>query len=112
MSSISTAAPQTAATHTAARPRFLGVLRGELFKIMHQRMNWIMLPILYFLSSVRWLVLPLGRGDVKAQLAAQPYDALHTLMADNLGIFRVFVGFFLIILTARAIGLDYQQGTI
>lgn len=111
MSSISAAVPQTA-TQTAARPRFLGLLRGELFKIMHQRMNWIMLPILYFLCSVRWLALPLGRGDVKAQLAAQPYDALHTLMAQNLGIYRVFIGFFLIILTARAIGLDYQQGTI
>jgi len=111
MSSISTAAPLTA-TRRAIRPRFWGLVRGELFKIMHQRMNWVMLPILYFLCSVRWLVLPLGRGDVKAQLAAQPYDALHTLMADNLAIYRVFVGFFLIILTARAIGLDYQQGTI
>lgn len=111
MSSISAAVPQTA-TQTTARPRFLGLLRGELFKIMHQRMNWIMLPILYFLCSVRWLALPLGRGNVKDQLVAQPYDALHSLMAQNLGIFRVFVGFFLIILTARAIGLDYQQGTI
>lgn len=111
MSSISTAAPRTA-IQTAAKPRVWGLLRGELFKIMHQRMNWVMLPILYFLCSVRWLALPLGRGDVKAQLAAQPYDVLHTLMADNLGIYRVFVGFFLIILTARAIGLDYQQGTI
>ncbi|HEX6779057.1 MAG TPA: ABC transporter permease subunit [Ktedonobacterales bacterium] len=112
MSSISAAVPQTA-TRTAVRPRFWGLLRGELFKIMHQRMNWIMLPILYFLCSVRWLALPLGRGgNIKAQILAQPYDALHTLMAQNLGIFRVFVGFFLIILTARAIGLDYQQGTI
>jgi ABC-2 type transport system permease protein len=111
MSSISTAVPLTA-TQKATRPSFWGLLGGELFKIMHQRMNWIMLPVLYFLSSVRWLVLPLGRGDIKSQLAAQPYDVLHTLMADNLGIYRVFVGFFLIILTARAIGLDYQQGTI
>lgn len=111
MSSISTAAPRTA-LHTAAKPSFVGLVRGELFKMMHQRMNWVLLPILYFLSSVRWLVLPLGRGDIKAQLAAQPYAGLHTLMADNLGIYRVFVGFFLIILTARAIGLDFQQGTI
>jgi ABC-type transport system involved in multi-copper enzyme maturation permease subunit len=111
MSSISTAVP-LAATQRAIRPRFWGLVRGELFKIMHQRINWVMLPILYFLCSVRWLVLPLGRGDIKAQLAAHPYAGLHTLMADNLGIFRVFVGFFLIILTARAIGLDYQQGTI
>jgi len=72
----------------------------------------VMLPILYFLCSARWLALPLGRGDVKDQIVTQPYDTLHTLMAENLGIFRVFVGFFLIILTARAIGLDYQQGTI
>jgi ABC-type transport system involved in multi-copper enzyme maturation permease subunit len=111
MSSISTAAPLTATKH-ALRPSFVGLTRGELFKIMHQRMNWVMLPILAFFCSVRWLVLPLGRGDVKAQLAAQPYDALHTLMGDNLGVYRVFVGFFLIILTARALGLDYQQGTI
>ncbi|HLV99486.1 MAG TPA: ABC transporter permease [Ktedonobacterales bacterium] len=111
MSSISTVAPLTA-TQRAIRPRFWGLTRGELFKIMHQRMNWVMLPILAFLCSVRWLVLPLGRGDIKSQIAAQPYDALHTLMADNLGVYRVFVGFFLIILTARAIGLDFQQGTI
>ena len=112
MSSISTAAPLTAPQASAAKPRFWGLIWGELFKIMHQRMNWIMLPILYFFSSVRWLVVPLGRGDIKSQLAAQPYAVLHGLMADNLGVFRVFVGFFLIILTARAIGLDYQQGTI
>ncbi len=111
MSSISTAVPQTA-TRAALKPRFWGLVRGELFKIAHQRMNWVMLPILYFLCSARWLALPLGRGDVKDQIVTQPYDTLHTLMAENLGIFRVFVGFFLIILTARAIGLDYQQGTI
>jgi ABC-type transport system involved in multi-copper enzyme maturation permease subunit len=111
MSSISAAVPQTA-TRAALKPRFWGLVRGELFKITHQRMNWVMLPILYFLCSVRWLSLPLGRGDVKDQIVTQPYDVLHTLMAQNLGIFRVFVGFFLIILTARAIGLDYQQGTI
>lgn len=111
MSSISTALPQTA-TRAALKPRFWGLVRGELFKITHQRMNWVMLPILYFLCSARWISLPLGRGNVKDQLVAQPYAALHTLMDQNLGIFRVFIGFFLIILTARAIGLDYQQGTI
>ena len=111
MSSISTTVPQTA-TRAALKPRFWGLVRGELFKITRQRMNWVMLPILYFLCSARWLSLPLGRGNVKDQIVAQPYDALHTLMAQNLGIYRVFVGFFLIILTARAIGLDYQQGTI
>ncbi len=113
MSSVSTTMAPLTTTQTALKPRFFGLLRGELFKITHQRMNWIMLPILYFLSSARWISLPLGRGnEIKTQLQTQPYDVLHTLMGQNLGIYRVFIGFFLIILTARMIGLDYQQGTI
>ena len=70
MSSISTAAPLTA-PQAAAKPRFWGLIWGELFKIMHQRMNWMMLPILYFFSSVRWLVLPLqGRQQITTGSAA------------------------------------------
>ncbi len=111
MTSISTPVPLTT-QHTAAKPRFGGLLWGELFKIMHQRMNWIVLPILYFFSSLRWLLLPLDSHDIKTRLATEPYPVLHTLMADNLGVYRGFVGFFLILVTARAIGLDYQQGTI
>jgi len=113
MSSISTTMPPLTATKAALKPRFFGLLGGELFKITHQRINWILLPILYFLCSARWLTLPLGRGgEIKTLIQVQPYDVLHTLMAQNLGIYRVFIGFFLIILTARVIGLDYQQGTI
>ncbi len=112
MSSISTATPLTT-LQRATRPSFWGLTWSELFKIMHQRMNWVMLPILYFLSLVRWPTLLLqAPGDEQYQFTHTPYERLHELMAENLGIYRVFVGFFLIILTARAIGLDYQQGTI
>ena len=112
MSSMGTAVPQTA-TRAALKPRFWGLVRGELFKIMHQRLNWVMLPFLYFLSSVRWPALLLqAPGDEQYQFAYTPYERLHGLMDENLGLFRAFVGFYLIIVTARAIGLDYQQGTI
>src|SRR5207247_4332322 len=49
---------------------------------------------------------------VKASLDHAPLLFLTNRMMQNLAILRVFIGIFLLVLTAFVIGLEYQLGTI
>jgi ABC-2 type transport system permease protein len=92
------------------RPTFWGVFRGEFFKAVHQRLTWVgavlaFCPIAFFflLSSMA------GHNN---QLVAHPYHIMHQEIEAELIMVRVFLGFLLMAVTVRIIGLDYQQGTI
>lgn len=112
MSTIAT--PSTSMTATQVRaghPSFFGIVGGELLKISRMWLTWIMgvlllgtmvLPYLFTLNSV----------DSKASLLNNPLHFLYNETQVNLSVFRVFVGFFLIILTAYVIGQEFQYGTI
>lgn len=100
-------------------PTFLGVLRGELFKLSRQRLNW-------------WLALGVGVVTVGVYIAALLYNVssndhhlsmqdtlrnppqlfLWHLMGLALDFQRALVGIFVLIVTARMVGLDFQQGTL
>ncbi len=102
------------ATASAARPTFFGVLRGELFKLTRQRANYF----LVFLVSAAALA-PHGyflffsdHSAIQQQLQDPPQLFLYQTMGATLDIQRVFVGIFLLVATARMVGLEYQNGTI
>jgi len=116
---MSTVMTPAAAEHTQGqrqntRPSFFGIVRGEFFKILHQRLNWIMLILLGGIITLPYLI-ELSVPRIKAGLtgpASGQLSFFYNGMEANLSILRVFIGIFLLIMTARVIGLEYQLGTI
>jgi ABC-2 type transport system permease protein len=113
------AAPTTGARASAAYPTFLGVLRGELFKLSRQRLNWWMALGLLVLTLGPYIGLPLYNGAsnsnhqfILTSLQHPPQFFLWMLMGLTLDLQRAIIGIFLLIATARMVGLDFQQGTI
>ncbi len=95
----------------APTPSFVGVLGGELFKLMRQRLNWLLLLMLAGTTSIYYLF-ALGIRGVKDDLLTDPLGSYVSLMSRELTIIRGFIGIFLMIATARMVGLEYQEGTI
>jgi ABC-type transport system involved in multi-copper enzyme maturation permease subunit len=96
--------------HTAT-PSFPGIVRGEIFKVSRQWTIWIMLVLLTGIIILPYLVM-VTAPNAKSGLEHAPLAFLTSRIEDNLAVLRVFSGFFLLILTARIIGLEYQLGTI
>lgn len=95
----------------AATPSFFGIVRGELFKVSRQWMNWLMLLMLAGVMTLPYLVTFTVTGT-KADIQGTPLHFLNNHIGSSLVVMRVFIGFFLLILTANVIGLEYQLGTI
>ncbi|MGH2485045.1 MAG: ABC transporter permease, partial [Ktedonobacterales bacterium] len=112
MSATIAATTPIAATelHTA-RPTFVGLVRGELFKISKQRATWILAILLLGIICFPFLI-NFAIRDLKDQLAFDPLQALYRNMSENLLMLRIFSGTFLILVTARLIGMEYSGGTI
>ena len=92
-------------------PSFLGIVRGELLKISRQWATWIMLLLWLGIICLPYLLL-LTSPDIKDSLLHNALPFLYNREEGNLAILRIFSGIFLIVLTASAIGLEYQLGTI
>jgi ABC-type transport system involved in multi-copper enzyme maturation permease subunit len=87
------------------------MLGGELFKLTRQRLNWLLLLMLAGTTSIYYLF-SLGAPRLREFLLADPLGSYVSLMSRELAIIRMFIGLFLMIATARMVGLEYQQGTI
>lgn len=110
MSASIAAASGTATTH-ALRPTFVGMLRGELFKITRQRSVWVATILLAGLVCAPNLIYLLAQS-VKDQLAIAPLEVLYTMMERDLAVVRAFGGFYLLVLAGLMVGQEYQLGTI
>lgn len=111
MSSVSlTPTIPTRATTGSTRTSFLGLLRGELRKIMHMRITWVMAAIIT-VFAIGLQILLLG-GNSKTQLQNDPLGFFYLVMEGDLSFLRVFSGIFLLVLAAHVVGLEYQHGTI
>lgn len=95
----------------SSRPSFPGILGGELFKITRQWTTWIMLVLLLGAVSLPFIV-ELTAPNITDNLRHAPLNVFYNQMEISLSVLRVFIGIFLLILTARVIGLEYQLGTI
>jgi len=96
---------------SALRPSFIGLVRGELFKMWSQWTTRILAVILFGATFLPYLLILTGSTN-KTDLAASPVGYTYQIVEISLTILRVFGGVALLIITARAIGLEYQQGTI
>ncbi len=113
MSSVITSAPaeQTQMRMHTVKPSFIGILSGELFKISRQWTTWIMAVLLAGAISLLYII-TLTVPSAKDAINNTPLQFLSVRFESDLAVLRVFCGFFLLILTARVIGLEYQLGTI
>lgn len=96
--------------HTA-KPSFIGLVRGELFKLRQQWATWIMLIIMIALTLFPY-VITFSLQSTANGLNDDPADFLGQWLGLNLMLLRVVGGFILIIMTARMIGQEYNLGTI
>ncbi len=96
--------------HTS-KPSFFGLVGGELFKINRQLTTWIMLVLFVGALCLPYLILFVAT-NTKEAITASGSDFLYSQGVAGLVVMRIFSGFFLIILTARVIGQEYQLGTI
>lgn len=110
MSTIATTPALTKRVHTS-KPSFIGLVRGELFKISHQWSTWIMLVMLIGVICLPYL-LSLTLSDLANTLNHNALSYLTSRTADYLGLFRAFSGIVLAMLAAIAIGREYSLGTI
>lgn len=111
MSATLTTTPIAGSAVRTARPSFIGLVRGELFKISRQRATWVMALLLLGIICFPFLV-NFAVADLKDRIAFEPLVVLYRNMAENLLMLRIFSGTFLILLTARLIGMEYSGGTI
>ena len=111
MSTTVTSAPAEQMRLHTSKPSFFGILGGELFKISRQWIAWVMLVLLAGVIALPYII-TLTVPDVKATIDHTPLLFLTNRITQNLAILRVFIGIFLLVLTAFVIGLEYQLGTI
>ena len=101
---------RTERIHTAT-PSFWGLVQGEFFKISRQWAIWLMLVLLLGVIALPYLV-TFTIANEKASIESNPLYFLTIRMESNVSVLRVFIGIFLLVLTATVIGLEYQLGTI
>ncbi|HCI81996.1 MAG TPA: hypothetical protein DHW02_20160, partial [Ktedonobacter sp.] len=112
MSTITTSAPtsRTERIHTS-KPSFFGLVRGEFFKISRQWAIWLMLVLLLGVIILPYLI-TFTIQNAKESIQSNPLYFLTIRMESNVSVLRVFIGIFLLVLTATIIGREYQLGTI
>jgi ABC-2 type transport system permease protein len=115
VSSITLTATEQKRLHTA-KPSFIGLIGGELFKITRMASTWITFVLMLCFVAAPNILLMLIHADFteKFKLGNSPkaLDAFYNLIQTDFLMIRVFIGFFLIILTANVIGREYQLGTV
>jgi ABC-2 type transport system permease protein len=104
-------APSAPATQTyATRPSFIGIVRGELFKVSRQISTWILAVLLLGAICLPYLV-ELA-SNFKESIQVNPHWAIYKLLGTDMLVLKVFGGAFMIIVTARLLGMEYSGGTI
>jgi len=111
MSATITSHARTLAATATPRPGFLGVLRGELFKLARQRTNWILFLGITGITCLTYYFLVRG-PSTQDSLTQSPLSTLYEVMGYQMAIQRAFIGILLLVATARMMGLEYQNGTI
>ena len=106
-----TTLPDVLPASAAATPNFWGILSGEIFKMIRQPFIWMAAVVCAGSAALPWMIVFLVR-DYKANFQAEAFYQLFINTDRSLSLLRVFAGFFVIIVVARVIGLDYQQGTL
>ena len=93
------------------RPRFTGVLRGELRKVTRHWLTWVLSVLLLGVILLPFIVYA-ATPFTKRNLQSEPLLFMYRMVESNLFVIRVFAGIYLLILTGWLFGMEYQYGTI
>jgi ABC-2 type transport system permease protein len=93
------------------RPSFPGAVRGELLKASRQLTTWVMLGGALLLFCVFALAL-LSTDQIRTQLHQNPQAWFYTLLDILLTLFDTGSGIFLLVVSARLMGMEYSGGTL
>lgn len=110
-------------TEAAVRPNFVSMVQAELFKLIRQRVVWIMGIVVAALLIIEGLVNTftlvaiknIGQGTSQGPggvIQIPQGFVAHYLMETLLSDVRGLIGIFLIVIMVSAIATEYQQGTI
>jgi ABC-2 type transport system permease protein len=106
---VSLSMPATRAPH-ATRPDFPGIVRGELFKVSRQISTWVLAVLYLGAIALPYLVELASSFDESIQ--NNPTWAIYKTLGTDMVVLKIFGGAFMIIATARLIGMEYSGGTI
>jgi len=95
----------------AARPSFRGGLGSEVLKLSRQGMVWAMLGVALLFFAVIALAVPTA-GNLRDELHHDPASLVLTLADGYLAMFDSGAGIFLLLISARLVGMEYGGGTI
>jgi ABC-type transport system involved in multi-copper enzyme maturation permease subunit len=88
----------------------VGIVRGELFKVSRQFSTWILAVLLLGAIGLPYLV------ELSSRFGRSIQDnstwAIYKTLGTDMLVLKVFGGAFMIIVTARLIGMEYSGGTI
>lgn len=93
------------------RPSFIGLVRGELFKVVRQWTPWIALVLLLGILFLPYLIM-FTDPNLKDIIDSRGNPYFYERVAAGLALLRAFGGIILLIVTARVIGQEYSLGTI
>ena len=100
-----------AAPRRLPRPSFLGALGGEVLKLRRQGWIWAMLGVAVALFAVLSLAV-LQVTLMRQTLQSSPSVFVYNLYDIYLNVFDTGAGIFLLIVSARLVGMEYSGGTI
>ncbi|GCE13619.1 ABC transporter permease [Tengunoibacter tsumagoiensis] len=100
-----------ASSIAVSSPSFLGIIRGEIFKVSRMWVFWIALVLLIGIACFPYIII-MSLSSQATALKNTPLHFFYNSAETNLFVLRVFIGFFLIMLTANVFGREYQAGTI
>ena len=102
---VSVSTPTSTQTYSP-QPSFVGIVRGELFKVSRQFSTWVLAVLYVGGIGLSYLV------DVGTSMGEDPTWTIYKLLGVDMLVLKVFGGAFMIIVTARLIGMEYSGGTI
>lgn len=94
-----------------ARASFVGLVRGELRKIVGLRIFWAIVGVMTLMVVFSQILLATTPNGAQ-QLRNAPLDAYVNAISGDFAIVRILSGIMALILAAHVVGLEYQQGTI
>ncbi len=101
---------QPSSVHSA-RPSFVGLVRGELFKLVRQWTPWIALVLMSGIIVLPYLLI-FTDSSMKALINSSDYSYFYNRAPIGFALLRAFGGISVLIVTARVIGQEYSLGTI
>ena len=74
-----TATTSFPALTAAPAPKFFGIVQAEIFKMLHQRINWLMLLSVFGFVLLPWLILPITPAAKTSLQTDTYYTVAETL---------------------------------